>query len=97
MDITIKKEYISIQQFTREYFRVLNNIGLRHMVLPSWSVIYKEKGYYGVRLLITGKRDWDRIHDWCLKNIGAEHYSWVFDEFFFETEKDMIYFSLAWL
>jgi hypothetical protein len=68
-----------------------------------WRHRFKEAGYYEVQvpaLLVKHGLKYTihpSIKNWCNEQFGSDHYTWIYDRFYFETEKDAMLFALRWL
>lgn len=72
--------------------------------LNHWQRRFKDAGYYEVQAPMPIDVDEGhtyRVHpsvkNWCDEKFGSDHYSWIYDRFYFETEKDAMLFVLRWL
>lgn len=63
--------------------------------IPDWNKVMRQGGYFHVVPKLR-PMTWTSMHDWIYANIGAEHYSWNGENFWFETEKDATWFALYW-
>jgi hypothetical protein len=66
----------------------------QNLIIPIWHNRFREAGYYECKLGNASK--WTDSHQWCKENIGEQHYAWVGNVFWFETEQDAIAFTLKW-
>lgn len=60
----------------------------------NWNTLFKNGGYYNVEL--KDLRDWNLVHEWCIRMIGRDHYSWAGEIFWFEDEQHALMFRLCW-
>lgn len=61
--------------------------------VPSWNMRFRNAGYYCAEL---NGVEWNKCHEWCRENFGARNYAWVGSTFWFESEQDVIWFTLRW-
>ena len=64
-------------------------------LIEDWTTVFRSGGYYLVNPNTTPPR-WEEIHPWCMETFGYDHYAWNGNNFWFETEKDAIMFTLRW-
>lgn len=62
---------------------------------PPWNRRFRDAGYYHA-VFVGGGDCWREAHQWCVKQFGAPHYAWVGNDFWFETDKDAMLFTLRW-
>lgn len=61
----------------------------------QWNIRFREAGYYCVQFN-NRYPNWGEIYSWCSNNIGIEHFAWLGNTFWFETEQDKSWFLLRW-
>jgi hypothetical protein len=62
-----------------------------------WSEMFKRFGYVPIILGSNYHSGWNSIHEWCIEEIGVDHYTWTGSTFWFEYEKDATLFALRWV
>lgn len=63
----------------------------------NWNARFREAGYYSVELTKNAITNWwGDVHKWCGETFGKEHYTWVGETFWFETEQAAVWFALRW-
>lgn len=72
-------------------------------VYGQWNERFAREGYYKVELTRDSVSNWvsdyiwwSDVHDWCKEQYGSEHYAWVGETFWFESEANAIEFILRW-
>ena len=58
----------------------------------NWNDLFLLNGYISVDFGPGNK--WG--YSWCCEQFGSEHFAWTGSNFWFETEKDAIMFTLRW-
>ena len=88
---------ISIREFTRQVTAMRDQKKLLDPI--DWNRILADRGYVSVPIGYRVRQQGDRTIRlaWCVEQFGEEHYAWTGSNFWFETEKDAIMFSLRWL
>jgi hypothetical protein len=65
--------------------------------IPDWTSVFRSGGYYMVNpRLAEWSGHWREMHIWCVEHFGKDSYAWNGNNFWFETEKDAIMFTLRW-
>jgi len=65
-----------------------------HPNVPNLPEILAENNFYSCPLKQVNK--WPDVHKWCEWQFGRDHYVWIGNIFWFETEQDQILFMLTW-
>lgn len=63
---------------------------------PNFRAILDKAGYYSVLLGVAGHHKWVDVHSWCKEHVGHDNYTWTGSMFWFDTEKDAMFFTLKW-
>jgi len=58
----------------------------------NWNGLFLLNGYISVELSPRDKE----CYEWCKEQFGSDHFAWTGSNFWFETEKDAIMFTLRW-
>lgn len=62
--------------------------------IEDWRSVLTAGGFYPSNQKMT--RGWPSIDEWCRDHIGVSHYLWAGGTLWFETEHDLLLFTLRW-
>ena len=62
--------------------------------IKDWTAVFRSGGYHMVNPNVGPL--WQEMHIWCVEQFGVDNYAWNGNNFWFETEKDAIMFTLRW-
>lgn len=66
-------------------------------VHPPWSTRFRDAGYFSVPLTDNNLlHQWQDVHRWCEHEFGERHYTWTGSIFWFENDRDAMWFALRW-
>ena len=87
----------------KDFIIVCEEKDKKNGVYGQWNERFAREGYYKVELTRNPISNWTSdsiwwgdVHDWCKKHCGRDHYAWVGETFWFETEANAIEFILRW-
>jgi hypothetical protein len=86
---------MSIHQFMY-HKQVVDEKAAANWATSRWAQEFRAAGYFSACFAPGDIGRWQAAHTWCCEQFGSNHYAWVGNQFWFESEEHAVLFALKW-